>query len=47
MDISRLKKLEDRITIEVLTDVLKIIDNLLKFVSDFVKKALQVFSIFY
>ncbi|CAF0783549.1 unnamed protein product [Brachionus calyciflorus] len=41
MDISKIKKLDDRVTTEVLIDILKIIDNLLKFVSEYVKKALQ------
>lgn len=42
MDIAKTKKLDDRVVTEVLIDILKIIDNLLKFVSEFVKKAIQV-----
>ena len=40
-DISKNKKLDEKSIVETLIEVLKIIDNLLKFVSEFVKKALQ------
>jgi hypothetical protein len=41
-EISKLKKYDDKIINEILTELLKITDNLLKYVSEFVKKALQV-----
>jgi hypothetical protein len=41
-DIARTKKLDDKMVIETLIELLKITDNLLRFVSEFVKKALQV-----
>jgi hypothetical protein len=41
-DVARLKKLDDKMIVETLIELLKIADNLLKFVSEFVKKALQV-----
>jgi hypothetical protein len=43
MDLSRLRKgNDDRIIIETLIELLRIVDNLLKYVSEFVKKALQI-----
>lgn len=43
MDVSRLRKgNDDRIIIETLIELLRIVDNLLKYVSEFVKKALQI-----
>ncbi len=41
-DISRLKKYDEKMIAEILIELLKIADNLLKYVSEFVKKALQV-----
>lgn len=40
-ELARVKKLDDKAAVETLIEVLKILDNLLKFVSEFVKKALQ------
>jgi predicted ATP-dependent Lon-type protease len=40
VDISK-KRLTDKIVTETLIELLKIADNLLKYVSEFVKKALQ------
>ena len=40
MDVSK-KRLTDKIVSETLIELLKIVDNLLKYVSEFVKKALQ------
>jgi len=42
IDIYRIKKYDDKTIIETLINLLKIADNLLKYVSEFVKKALQV-----
>lgn len=42
LDISKTRKFDESVITETLIDLLKIIDNLLKFVSEFVKKALQV-----
>lgn len=42
LEISKLKKYDDKIINEILIELLKISDNLLKYISDFVKKALQV-----
>lgn len=42
IDLSKIKKYDDRIVSETLIEVLKIVDNLLKHVSEFVKKALQM-----
>ena len=42
IDIFRIKKYDDKTIIETLINLLKIADNLLKYVSEFVKKALQV-----
>ena len=42
IDISKIKRLDDKTIIETLIKILRIVDNLLKFVSEFVKKALQV-----
>lgn len=44
IDIARIKKFDDKTINETLIEILKIIDNLLKYVSEFVKKALQVFK---
>ena len=44
IDIARIKKFDDKTINETLIEMLKIIDNLLKYVSEFVKKALQVFK---
>ncbi len=42
VDMSKIKKTDDKTVIETLIISLRIADNLLKFVSEFVKKALQV-----
>ncbi len=42
LDIARIKKCDDKTIIETLINLLRIADNLLKYVSEFVKKALQV-----
>lgn len=44
LDIARMRRadLSERITVETLAELLKILDNLLKYVSDLVKRALQV-----
>lgn len=42
LDIAKLKKYDDKMLNEMLIELLKITDNLLRYVSDFVKKALQV-----
>lgn len=43
MDISRMRRTEfDRITIDTLIELLKILDNLLKYLSELVKRALQM-----
>jgi hypothetical protein len=42
LDISRIKRIDDKTISETLIKLLKILDNLLKYVSEFVKKALQV-----
>jgi hypothetical protein len=42
IEIYRIKKYDDKTIIETLINLLKIADNLLKYVSEFVKKALQV-----
>ena len=45
LDISKMKKYDEKIINEMLIELLKISDNLLKYVSEFVKKALQVWFI--
>lgn len=42
LDIAKTKKYDEKMINEILIELLKIIDNLLKYVSEFVKKALQV-----
>jgi hypothetical protein len=41
-EMQRLKKIEDKAVTDCLIQTLKILDNLLKYVSEFVKRALQV-----
>lgn len=43
LDISRMRRVEvsDRITAETLVELLKILDNLLRYLSEFVKRAIQ------
>ena len=43
-DISKIKRLDEKQLIDTLIEALRIIDNLLKFVSELVKKALQVMN---
>ena len=42
VDISKIKRIDDKLINEILIELLRIVDNLLKYVSEFVKKALQV-----
>ena len=41
-DIYRSRRLDDKTVAETLIEILKILDNLLKYLSEFVKKAIQV-----
>ena len=41
-----MKKLDEKSSLIAVTEILKILDNLLKYVSEFVKKALQVLIIY-
>lgn len=41
-EIYRSRRLDDKTVAETLIEILKILDNLLKYLSEFVKKAIQV-----